>query len=81
MKVVLARHTSREVPSNVPTCLPLRRIRCTEPTPAEYAGIHARTEEEWPDQYAYHYPKIFDGHAGPCSVSCDALTGRDDSTV
>lgn len=35
---------------------------------AEFAGIHARSEEEWPEQYKYHYPKIFDGSAGPCKV-------------
>lgn len=35
---------------------------------AEYAGIHARTEEEWPDQFKYHYPKIFEGYAESCKV-------------
>lgn len=35
---------------------------------AEYAGIHARTEETWEGQYIYHYPMIFDGFAGPCKV-------------
>ncbi|CAM9554685.1 unnamed protein product, partial [Ectocarpus sp. 13 AM-2016] len=57
----------------------------TEEDPAfvvleEFAGIHARTEEKWPGQYKYHYPKIFDGSAGPCKVyrdKCFPIGGTD----
>ncbi|CAM9893610.1 unnamed protein product [Ectocarpus fasciculatus] len=61
----------------------------TEEDPAfvalkEFAGIHARTEEHrpgrWPGQYKYHYPKIFDGSAGPCKVyrdKCLPISGTD----
>ncbi|CAN0448997.1 unnamed protein product, partial [Pylaiella littoralis] len=38
---------------------------------------HARSEEEWPEQYKYHYPKIFDGSAGPCKFLIRETRDRD----
>ena len=72
-------------PSLLPSCSEFVCLCCflLAPRPAtftaEYAGIHARTEEQWPDQYRYHYPEIFNGSAGPCKVRYYTVKPSDSS--